>query len=66
MAADGQATNSQGTAIVAVSAVFSGLAILTVFLRFVARKYRDLGYQLDDWLILAALVRLSVYSLWTP
>ena len=55
---DGQTLNGHARAIVAVSAVFSVLAILAVALRFYTRTFRK-GAQLhkDDWLILGGLVR---------
>ena len=41
---------------IVVDATFTGLCIIAVALRFVARKKRKLSYQLDDFVILAALV----------
>ena len=54
---DGQTVNSHAKAIVAVSAVFSALAILAVALRFYTRTFKK-GAKLhkDDWLILVGLV----------
>ena len=55
---DGQTVNGQAKTIVAVSAVFSALAILAVALRFYTRTFQK-GAKLrkDDWLILGGLVR---------
>ena len=55
---DGQTVNGHAKAIVAVSAVFSAIAILAVALRFYTRTFKK-GAKLykDDWLILGGLVR---------
>ena len=55
---DGQTVNGHAKAIVAVSAVFSALAILAVALRFYTRTFKKGGkLHKDDWLILGGLVR---------
>ena len=54
---DGQFVNGHAKIIVAVSAVLSVLAILTVFLRFYARTYKAKKYYTDDYLCVVALVR---------
>lgn len=56
---DGQTVNGQAIAIVTVSVILSVLAILSVMLRFFARRYKGAKYFLDDWLIVFALVSQS-------
>lgn len=55
---DGQTVNGHAKTIVAVSAVLSALAILTVALRFYIKIFtKDAKLRRDDWLILGGLVR---------
>ncbi|KAK4698079.1 hypothetical protein P7C71_g98, partial [Lecanoromycetidae sp. Uapishka_2] len=52
---DGQTVNGQAITIVAVSAVLSVFAILSVVLRFLARRHKGSHYFLDDYLIVFGL-----------
>ena len=60
---DGQTMNSRGRAIIAVSAVFSLFAIVSVVLRFLVKAKAKSPIFLDDYLIVAALVTLTILSL---
>lgn len=57
---DGQILNGHGRAIIAVSVIFSALAILSVALRFLVRVRMKTCYYLDDWIIVAALVSVFI------
>ena len=46
--------------IIAVNAVCFTIACVSVALRFVSRRMAKVKYGLDDWLVLASLVRHSL------
>lgn len=52
--------------VVVVTSAFMGLAALTVALRLYTRVYVVKAPGLDDWIILGALVCLSIYLLCIP
>ena len=56
--------NGQAMAIIAVSAVLSALAICSVVLRFLARRFKGVPCFIDDYLIVIALVRVRVFPFW--
>lgn len=45
---------------VAVSAVLSVLAIISVILRFLTRKHKGVEHNVDDYLIMLAMVRRAL------
>ena len=49
--------SSESISIAVVSCVLPILSLLSVILRFRARKISRLAYAADDWAILAAMVR---------
>lgn len=51
-------SNSEASALLAVSIAFPILAALFVVLRFLARRVRS-GAELDDWITVGALVKLN-------
>lgn len=53
---DGQTVNGQAITIVVVSLILSVIAILSVILRFLARRHKGAEYYLDDYLIVFGLV----------
>lgn len=48
--------------IIAVSVIFPVLSIIAVALRFHTRRLQKTGFQIDDWLILPALVKPALYD----
>lgn len=57
------ADNAGSRTIVIVALISPVLATVTVAARFYARKLQRLGFAVDDWLILSALVRRELPSL---
>jgi len=55
---DGQQVNGRARTIVAVSAILSALAILSVVARFASNRLKGLPNHAEDWLIILALVPL--------
>jgi hypothetical protein len=51
-------TESNGAALVVTSIIFLILTWLSVFLRSYVRLFMLKGYELDDWFLLTAQVRL--------
>ena len=47
----------QGWVAIGVATGCMTLAVMAVALRFVARKKKEMRYEIDDWITLLALVR---------
>ena len=54
-------STSASRAMIATSAIFMAVAAMAVILRLHLRKKQVSGFTADDWLIMAALVRLERY-----
>ena len=52
------------TDVVIVSVVFSVLSLLSVILRFKARRNGKLQFQADDWIISITWVRCDTFPKW--
>lgn len=52
---------SKVPSIIITLSVLSVLASISVFLRFVVRWHTTAGYKMDDWTILAAIVRIRFH-----
>lgn len=52
----------QGPRIVAISVFLIVISVVSVVLRFIARNVRKLPWQLDDYFMLPALVRIWTRS----
>ena len=50
-------TADQRSLLLGISPVLMFLSLTTMIMRFVSRRITKVGYRLDDWLVLAALVR---------
>ena len=48
--------------IIATNAICFPIACIAVLLRFISRRRSKIEYEADDWLIVAGLVRLSLFD----
>ena len=56
--------DDDGHIVIKISCVFFVAALIAVVLRFVARRIQHIGWHIDDFVILVALVSGSVYDTW--
>ena len=59
--ADSDLNETLGPEITGVIVSTWGISLLALILRFIARRISEVGYWIDDWLALAAFVRIATY-----